>query len=151
MGYVPQTGQASSDAPQLRIAKELESAGVAIAVALGWQTLSDGTRSLTGSFQSTGGTSLEVTLWGSASVLVGGSVRVVINGGSFSNAVITVEPATLAIGAQKIMQSGSVEIPVTGSPTTYTVTAQGQGVGLFASITPASGTNLLAKEWPVGE
>jgi hypothetical protein len=130
----------------LRLHRKLESAGQSIPVASGWQTITDGTNALTGSFQSAGGTTLHVGLHGGANVTIGGSARVVISGGSFSSEIVTVEPSTMGTGTSRIAQSGCVELPPTGSPVTYTVTAQGQGVGLLSSMTPTSGTNLIVQE-----
>ncbi len=144
MGYQVPSG--TTVAGTLRLHRKLASAGQSIPVASGWQTMSDGTIALTGSFQSSGGTTLHVGLHGGASVTIGGSARVVISGGAFSSEVVTVEPSTMGTGTSRIAQSGCVELPVTGSPVTYTVTAQGQGIGLLASMTPTAGTNLVVQE-----
>lgn len=134
--------------PAAVAAKKLAGAGTTIGVALGWQTLTDGSVSLTQSFASTGGTWLQTDLFGTVSVVVGASVRVIINGGSFSNEVVSQEPATLAIGTQRVNQRGLIEIPASADAITYTVTAQGQGVGILSSVTPGAGLFLLAEEWP---
>lgn len=134
--------------PSAVAAKKLAGAGTTIGVALGWQTLTDGSVSLTQSFASNGGTWLQTVLFGTVAVVVGASVRVVINGGSFSNEVLSQEHSTLSIGTQRINQRGMIELPSSSDAVTYTVTAQGQGIGLISSVTPGAGAFLVAEEWP---
>ncbi len=132
----------------LRIAEKLTGAGTAIPVASGWQTLTDGTNPLTGTFDSPGGTTVQVHLSGSANVAIGAATRVIIAGGAFgAGTVITPDPASsmLVPGNVRISQGGWIDIAAAAS-TTYTVTAQGQGVGILSSITPNAGTNLIVHE-----
>jgi hypothetical protein len=136
----------------LRVHQKLLSAGVAIS-GTGWETLADnGGRSLSGTFDSKGGTLLTVDLFGSATVALGNAnTRVIIAGGSFGvGVVITPDPAStmLVPGTVRIAQHNSVEIPATETLTTYTVTAQGEGSGVLVTITPNAGTNLDAHEHP---
>jgi hypothetical protein len=129
-----------------RVHRRLASNGPAVGVALGWQTIADGSESLDGSFVSSGGTRLDVRLFFGATVVGGGAARVVIDGGSFSSTSVVSDPATLSVGTARISLSGWIAIPRTASPVTYTVTAQAQGVGLLASFAPLAGSNLIAEE-----
>ncbi len=148
MGYTMPSGTTRPVTTRLRTRKRLESAGSTI-TGTGWQTLSDGTRTLTDSFQSRGGTVCVAQLGGAATVTVGGLARIVINGGSFAaNTLMQTEPATLAIGTNKIALMGWIDIPSTQNLTTYTITAQGQGSSALSTITPTVNMQLVGIEHP---
>lgn len=134
-------------APQivLQSATKLTSNGSAI-TSSSFQTFSDGTNSLSLTIESYGGTRLFVNPSMRAAILVGGSIRTIINGGSFSNSVV-IEDFTLPILADwRLAWGGYVDLPVTSSRTSYTITVQARALGLLSSVTPQAGSNLTLME-----
>lgn len=107
---------------------------------------SDGTNSLSLTVSSFGGSRLFVNPSMRAAILVGGSIRTVINGGSFSNTIV-IEDFTLPVLADwRLAWGGYVDLPVTSSRTNYTVTVQARALGVLSSVTPSAGSNLVLME-----
>jgi len=76
----------------------------------------------------------------SATVLVGGSIRITINGGTFSNQVLMGQ-ALPVLGGGGASFTVPLIIPSSTSYTTYTVKLQAQAIGLLASVSVDAATN----------
>ncbi len=84
-----------------------------------------------------GGSKLVIELLAAtAAILVGGSARVLINGGSFSNVVVGAVNFPVLVGGSTGFRA-SVNIPA-GARASHTVRVQAQGVGVLASVSLAA-------------
>lgn len=118
----------------------LTSASSAFPVASGWTDVAG----LSVSIATFGGSKFAIDLRaGVSAILVAGEVRALINGGSFSDAVIGAAiPLPVLVGGQ-IACALSQDISATGSRTTYTVRVQARGLGALASVTLAAYTSSI--------
>jgi hypothetical protein len=99
----------------------------AILPAAGW------TKVVSVSFSSLGGTVIHVSASAAAAVLVGGGVRVTLDGGSFANQSLGGARFAVVAGAYAGV-STTMELPTTAAYTSYLVTLQAQAVGLLSSV-----------------
>lgn len=84
-----------------------------------------------------GGSKLVIELLAAtAAILVGGSVRVLINGGSFSSVIVGAVNFPVIVGGSTGFRV-SVNIPA-GARASHTVRVQAQGVGVLASVSLAA-------------
>lgn len=123
-------------------ASKLTTTGSSIGVALGWTDV------LSVTISSKGASRLVVVSSLIATVSIGGEVRTLINGGSFSNEELY-EPISLPL-----LSSGTVapcttyvDLPSTVNRTSYDIKLQARGVGILAAVTPRKGAALLAIEY----
>lgn len=110
-----------------------------IPVASGWTDVSG----LSVNLSTFGGTIFGVTLSAvNAAIAVGAQVRVLINGGAFSDLVL----GTAAFPLLTSSFAGftmATPVSVTGSRTTYTVRVQARGLGVLASVSLAAGASSI--------
>lgn len=118
----------------------------AIATADGWTDV------LTASITTKGGTSIgtQVTAVGSAGTTGEGQVRLVINGGSFSNVVLGPTYVSLATTTTLSRAVVAFHAPVAisaGAAETYDFKLQMQATGLLNTLTPRKGCALTCIEY----
>ncbi len=99
-----------------------------------WTTITDGTNTLSASVSSYGGSRLIIATSLRAGIVVGGRMRILVNGGAYTNyeAFESFDLPILADWRQS--WSTFVLLPSNSSRITYTVTVQMQNVGLVSSI-----------------
>ncbi len=126
------------------IPSALVSDASSIPVASGWVDV------LTGSISTPGGSSVGVQVTAVANPSVGvAQVRVIVNGGSFSNTVIGATAYDIPISSQATIGfNAPTSIPDTSpTNTTYTFKLQMQATGVLGSVVPRAGTVMSLIEY----
>lgn len=124
--------------PTVRTVENIETVALAansaaFPVAQGFQDVAD----LSKTISTRGGSKLVIELLAAtASITVGGAVRVLINGGSFANAIVGTVNFPVLVGGSTGFRA-SVDIPV-GARADHTVRVQAAGVGILASVSLAA-------------
>ena len=139
----------AGSAPQARAIKQIANASLAsdgdsISVNLGWQDIG-----LEVEITTKGATAILVVSSVLAGIAIGGQTRVLIDGGSFSNAIVGPDAADYPVlsGRATAPFTTVLAIPSTASETTYTIRCQVQAVGLFSIATPRKGSTLVVSEY----
>ena len=97
-----------------------------------------------------GGSRVNVDATVYAGVLVGGAVRLLVNGPSFPTDTVVgpaFASAPVVAGAVPVQISASVNLPVTANDATYTFKVQIEGIGALASITARKASRIALTEY----